>query len=604
MVRRVTVVALLVLWGAGSAEAMFGNTGAALYGAPIIGWGDFARTHVTADMAGFQAHPEYLLRSIHRLSDFKLDASDDALGVAYSCMMAAGAFGAWVQTRRVLREYRNKHPAERAAAKLAMRNLGNKNMFKYGLKHIEELRRDFGLTAREGDPGYKKDVASAAGRRLMYHHSVPNVAELRRDFGLTAIEGDPGYHLAVASAGGLRNTFRGALPHVAELRRDFGLTAIEGDPGYHSAVASAGGLRNTFRGALPHVAELRRDFGLSAVEGGDGYHLAVASAGGLRNTFRGALPHVAELRRDFGLTAIEGDPGYHLAVASAGGLRNTFRGALPHVAELRSNFGLTAIEGGPGYHLAVASAGGLRNTFRGALPHVAELKAHFGLTANEGDDDYEVISLSLSLFHSALPPIVFSFALILVRGCASHESYIQAQVASAKGRRDTKTQVGERLAKQIEGQQATPMSSHIHPNNQSALLRSETHSATGTAVIDAICARIAIQNDTASILALGESPFEVNGVLLQVGSRRGHFKPANDKIKACTQHLKKPGSRLSDSDRNAARKVAVSFVSDARFTDQDCVSYVYHRTLERISTNKSKNTAKKNNRGAGGRSSP
>ena len=111
MVRRVTVVALLVPWGAGRAEAMFGNTGGALYCVPIIGWGDFARAHVTADMAGFQAHPEYLLRSIHRHSDFKLDASDDALGVAYSCMMAAGSFGVWVQTSSVLREYRNKHPS-------------------------------------------------------------------------------------------------------------------------------------------------------------------------------------------------------------------------------------------------------------------------------------------------------------------------------------------------------------------------------------------------------------------------------------------------------------------------------------------------------------
>jgi hypothetical protein len=279
-------------------------------------------------------------------------------------------------------------------------------------------------------------------------------------------------------------------------------------------------------------------------------------------------------------------------VASAGGLRNTFRGAIPHDAELRSNFGLTAREGEPGYHKAVASAGGLRDTFRGALPHVAELKAHFGLTANEGDDDYEVISLSLSLFHSALPPIVFSFALILVRGRASHESYIQAQVASAKGRRDNNTQVGEKLAKLIEGQQATPMSSHIHPNNQSALLCSETQSASGTAVIDAICARIAIQNDTASILALGKSPFKVNGVLLQVGLLASCFKPANDKIKACTQHLKKPGSRLSDSDRNAARRVAVSFVSGARFTDQDCVSYVYHRTLERINEGSSEGRKK------------
>ena len=120
MERRVAVVTLLVLWGAGRGEAMFGNTGAALYGVPVIGWGDFARTHVTADMAGFQAHPEFLLRSIHRLTDFKLDASDDAFGIAYACMMAAGSFGLWTQTRRVLREYRNMHPAERAAAKLAI----------------------------------------------------------------------------------------------------------------------------------------------------------------------------------------------------------------------------------------------------------------------------------------------------------------------------------------------------------------------------------------------------------------------------------------------------------------------------------------------------
>ena len=90
---------------------------------------------------------------------------------------------------------------------------------------------------------------------------------------------------------------------------------------------------------------------------------------------------------------------------------------------------------------------------------------------------------------------------------------------------------------------------------------------------------------------------------MQVGSRRVCFKPANDKIIKCTQHLKNPGSRLSDNDRDAARKVAVSFVSDARFTDQDCVSYVYHRTLERINNNTAK-TNTKNNRGAGGRSLP
>ena len=46
MVRRVLVVVLLVLCGAGRGEAMFGNTGAALYGEPVISWGDFARTHV------------------------------------------------------------------------------------------------------------------------------------------------------------------------------------------------------------------------------------------------------------------------------------------------------------------------------------------------------------------------------------------------------------------------------------------------------------------------------------------------------------------------------------------------------------------------------
>ena len=75
--------------------------------------------------------------------------------------------------------------------------------------------------------------------------------------------------------------------------------------------------------------------------------------------------------------------------------------------------------------------------------------------------------------------------------------------------------------------------------------------------------------------------------------------------------MKKPGSRLSDNDRNAACGVAASFVSGskvcrttgAHFTDQDCVSYVYHRTLERINDNTRK-TNKKNNRGAGGRSLP
>jgi hypothetical protein len=104
------------------------------------------------------------------------------------------------------------------------------------------------------------------------------------------------------------------------------------------------------------------------------------------------------------------------------------------------------------------------------------------------------------------------------------------------------------------------MSPHVNPHNQSDLRRSDTKSATGTAMIDAICARIKIQSDINSILALAESPLEVNGVLLRVGSHRDRFKIANDKIIACTQHLQKPAGRLSDNDRIAARNVAVSFV--------------------------------------------
>ena len=81
---------------------------------------------------------------------------------------------------------------------------------------------------------------------------------------------------------------------------------------------------------------------------------------------------------------------------------------------------------------------------------------------------------------------------------------------------------------------------------------------------------------------------------MEVGSRKEHFGNVNDKILACTQHLKKPGNRLSDNDRNAACGVAASFVSGskvcrttgAHFTDQDCVSYVYHRTLQHIEDNK------------------
>jgi len=102
---------------------------------------------------------------------------------------------------------------------------------------------------------------------------------------------------------------------------------------------------------------------------------------------------------------------------------------------------------------------------------------------------------------------------------------------------------------------------------------------------------------------------------LEVGSRKEHFGNVNDKILACTQHLKKPGNRLSDNDRNAACGVAASFVSGskvcrttgAHFTDQDCVSYVYHRTLLRIADDKRRDKNKshpKNNGGAGGRSLP
>jgi hypothetical protein len=80
---------------------------------------------------------------------------------------------------------------------------------------------------------------------------------------------------------------------------------------------------------------------------------------------------------------------------------------------------------------------------------------------------------------------------------------------------------------------------------------------------------------------------------------------------------KSVAGRLSENEtlRNEARDVAKSFVSGstvcyntgAQFTGQECVSYVYHRTLARITDNKAKNKAKqdpKNNGGAGGRSLP
>jgi hypothetical protein len=180
-------------------------------------------------------------------------------------------------------------------------------------------------------------------------------------------------------------------------------------------------------------------------------------------------------------------------------------------------------------------------------------------------------------------------------------------------RRATKTQVTDRLDKQIEAHQANPMSSHVNPDNRSDLRTAETMSATGTAVIDAICERIKIPSNIDSILALGKSPHEIKGAMWQVGSRRVEFAAANEKIKVCTEHLKKPGRRLTEHDRNAARTVAVSFVSGSKacsntgrlFTDQDCVSYVYHRTLARSNKNTFEASAKtKNNRGAAVRSLP
>jgi hypothetical protein len=125
------------------------------------------------------------------------------------------------------------------------------------------------------------------------------------------------------------------------------------------------------------------------------------------------------------------------------------------------------------------------------------------------------LSLSLSLFHSALQPIVLSFALILMHGCTSHEPYTQAQVASAAGRQYVKIQVEAGRDKHIATQQATPMSWHVAPNNQSARRCSETRVSTGSDVDVAICARIAIQNDIDGILALGKSGFVVNGVSLK-----------------------------------------------------------------------------------------
>ena len=75
--------------------------------------------------------------------------------------------------------------------------------------------------------------------------------------------------------------------------------------------------------------------------------------------------------------------------------------------------------------------------------------------------------------------------------------------------------------------------------------------------------------------------------------------------------LEKTRQQTERQRQNTARMVAVSFVSGskacgttgARFTDQDCVSYVYYRTLERINHNKTLDKIKKNG-GAGVRNLP
>ena len=117
-----------------------------------------------------------------------------------------------------------------------------------------------------------------------------------------------------------------------------------------------------------------------------------------------------------------------------------------------------------------------------------------------------------------------------MRACALSRTLYTGSSCQSLGHRTNQTLVDDRLAKQIAAQQATPLHSHVNPNDQSALRLSVTHSATGDAIIDAICARIGIQNDIDSILALGKSPLEVNGVLLKVGSQRLHFRDAKDKI--------------------------------------------------------------------------
>ena len=84
------------------------------------------------------------------------------------------------------------------------------------------------------------------------------------------------------------------------------------------------------------------------------------------------------------------------------------------------------------------------------------------------------------------------------------------------------------MAKHIAAPQAGPMVSHVNHNNDPAR-KSATKSATGDAILNAICTRIEIQNDIDSILALA---LTVNGVQLKVGTQKAHFKDATSKIKA------------------------------------------------------------------------
>jgi hypothetical protein len=169
----------------------------------------------------------------------------------------------------------------------------------------------------------------------------------------------------------------------------------------------------------------------------------------------------------------------------------------------------------------------------------------------------------------------------------------QAAVASAMGRRDNQTTVDERLAKHIAAQQAGPNISRVNHNDRHARI-SATLSATGDAIFDAICTRIGIQNDTASILPLGESPRRKWG---QAESRR-KWGQAESRLATWTVQRSHPqdqsmhsalelrpeAKRKREKPDLKIRDVAASFVSGseachntcALFTDQECLSYVYH----------------------------